>query len=238
MYGRIDNRRPCSLQSLNSLLIPRTYLVGNYLTAADVAVYGSLHPTFVGASALLCIVIECSLLQSKLQPHQYYAHPSLTRYFDHVQSCPPIRSSAESLKPAFNLISFDFDNAPKPERKADPPKKKEKTPGGGGEKAATVPETPQGASPSPAQKKEKKKEKKNDGVEESGKKKAPGGGKAVLMDDGEPRPSMIELRVGHIVDGKCSTVFRFVCSAKSTVMKHPDADGLYIEVLALKNLSI
>ena len=36
-----------SVQSLDSHLVPRTYLVNNYLTAADVAVYGALRPIFV-----------------------------------------------------------------------------------------------------------------------------------------------------------------------------------------------
>ncbi|KAF8237188.1 nucleic acid-binding protein [Tricholoma matsutake] len=185
-----------NLQSLNTLVTPRTYLVSNYLTAADVAIYGALHPTF-----------------SKFQPPQYYAHPSLTRYFDHIQSSSPVRRYADSLTPAFNLIPFDLDNAPKLERKADAPKKKEKKPAVG-KQAATVEGVPaEEVVPSPAQKKEKKKEKKNDVVDESSKKKAAGGGKAVPVDDGDPRPSMIDLRVGHIVD----------------VMKHPDADGLYVE---------
>jgi len=34
-------------QDLDSQLVPRTYIVGNYLTAADVALYGALHPTLV-----------------------------------------------------------------------------------------------------------------------------------------------------------------------------------------------
>jgi glutathione S-transferase len=34
-------------QSLDSHLVPRTYLVSNYLTAADIAVYGALRPIFV-----------------------------------------------------------------------------------------------------------------------------------------------------------------------------------------------
>lgn len=74
-----------------------------------------------------------------------------------------------------------------------------------GKQAATVEGVPaEEVVPSPAQKKEKKKEKKNDVVDESSKKKAAGGGKAVPVDDGDPRPSMIDFRVGHIVDGKCS----------------------------------
>ena len=34
-------------QDLDSLLLFKTYLATNYLTAADVACYGSLHPIFV-----------------------------------------------------------------------------------------------------------------------------------------------------------------------------------------------
>ena len=49
------SRRLRPFQSLNSSLVPRTYLVNNYLTAADVAMYGALHPTFVGASMPLFV---------------------------------------------------------------------------------------------------------------------------------------------------------------------------------------
>lgn len=34
-------------QDLDATLTPKTYLVNNYLTAADVALYGALHPTIV-----------------------------------------------------------------------------------------------------------------------------------------------------------------------------------------------
>jgi aminoacyl tRNA synthase complex-interacting multifunctional protein 1 len=34
-------------QDLNVQLVPRTYIVSNYLTAADVALYGALHPVLV-----------------------------------------------------------------------------------------------------------------------------------------------------------------------------------------------
>ena len=39
-------------QDLDSLLVPKTYLATNYLTAADVACYGSLHPMFVSTYSL------------------------------------------------------------------------------------------------------------------------------------------------------------------------------------------
>jgi aminoacyl tRNA synthase complex-interacting multifunctional protein 1 len=36
-----------TLKSLDAHLVSRTFLVSNYLTAADVAVYGALHPVIV-----------------------------------------------------------------------------------------------------------------------------------------------------------------------------------------------
>lgn len=39
-------------QELDSLLVPKTYLATNYLTAADVACYGFLHPIFVSIYSL------------------------------------------------------------------------------------------------------------------------------------------------------------------------------------------
>ena len=39
--------RPDVVQDLEASLIPRTYLVSNYFTAADVALYGALHPSLV-----------------------------------------------------------------------------------------------------------------------------------------------------------------------------------------------
>jgi aminoacyl tRNA synthase complex-interacting multifunctional protein 1 len=39
-------------QDLDNLLVPKTYIATNYLTAADVAFYGSLHPMFVSTYSL------------------------------------------------------------------------------------------------------------------------------------------------------------------------------------------
>ncbi|KAJ7675840.1 hypothetical protein DFH06DRAFT_977677 [Mycena polygramma] len=191
------------LKTLDTQLVPRTYLVSNYLTAADVALYGALHPTI-----------------SKLQPTQYFAHPCVTRYFDHVQSCAPVRTAADALAPAFAPVVFDLTDAPRVERKVEAPKKKEKAgantaeaPAAGTSKAAAPPAEAAAAPAEGKSQKKEKKEKKKDGAadEAGGKKKAPA--KAAAADDGEPVPSMIDLRVGHIVD----------------IMKHPDADGLYVE---------
>lgn len=169
--------------------------------------------------------------QSQLQAPQYYSYPSLTRYFDHIQNRPQVRKAASSLAPAFSLVSFDLENAPKVERKADPPKpKKEKAPkdaapasasavpaakGKKGKEAAPVDKAPADASAPEAKaskKKKKEKEKKPTEAAEGGKKKekAAGGGKAAAEEaSGEPVPSMIDLRVGHIVDSKfCACVVK------------------------------
>ncbi|KAK7048353.1 hypothetical protein R3P38DRAFT_2868826 [Favolaschia claudopus] len=195
------------LKTLDAQLIPRTYLVNNYLTAADVALYGALHPTI-----------------SKQPPAQHFAHPSVTRYFDHIQTSRPVLTAASTLGPAFAPVAFDFTDAPRADRKVEAPKKKEKV------KAAEAPEA--GTSKVPVQsaeaatadtpgegkvQKKEKKEKKKDaavaGEETGGKKKGAAPAKAAASDDGEPVPSMIDLRVGQIVD----------------IIKHPDADGLYVE---------
>ncbi|KAF8645265.1 hypothetical protein AX16_008089 [Volvariella volvacea WC 439] len=193
-------------KDLNDLLVPRTYLVSNYLTAADVALYGSLHGAL-----------------SKLEISKAFAHPALTRYFDHIQSIQSVREVADKLSAPFPLLPFPLDEAPKLERKVEPPKKKEKAKpvaaeGSQAPAAATSAPTEKveaaAAGGEKAQKKEKK-EKKKDASEEGKQKKTPV--KAAAADDGEPVPSMIDLRVGHIVD----------------IIKHPDADGLYVEQIDL-----
>jgi aminoacyl tRNA synthase complex-interacting multifunctional protein 1 len=42
----------CDCQDLDSLLVPKTYIATNYLTAADVAFYGSLHPMLVSTYSI------------------------------------------------------------------------------------------------------------------------------------------------------------------------------------------
>lgn len=200
------------LKDLDTQLTPKTYIVDNYFTAADVAVYGALHPVF-----------------SELQPAQYYSLPALTRYFDHIQNYPSVRKSADALSPSFSLVPIDIENAPKLERKADPPKEKKKKttateasaapPAESGKASAAAGPPSESSAPaesSKVQKKEKKdkKEKKEAGEGgDKGKKKGGESAKAAADDSGEPVPSMIDMRVGHIVE----------------VAKHPDADSLYVE---------
>ncbi|KLO11471.1 nucleic acid-binding protein [Schizopora paradoxa] len=196
-----SNVKSLEPKELDAHLTPKTFLVGNRLTAADVAVYGALHPTV-----------------KSFQPQQYYALPALTRYFDHIQSRPSVRKAADSVNPPLASITFELDNMPKLERKADPPKKKEKP--AKAEGATQSADAGAASKEGKAQKKEKKepKEKGQAAASEGGSSKkgaANAGNKAaaVAEDSGEPVPSMIDLRVGHILD----------------VQKHPDADGLYIE---------
>ena len=125
-----------------------------------------------------------------------------------------MRTHAEQFTPAFSLIKLHLENAPKVERKAEPPKKKEKK-----EKipapveavkekpveaATSVKSKAEGLVDGSASKKDKKGKKEVTAKsEESGKKKAPAGQKPAAAEDaGEPVPSMIDLRVGHIIDGK------------------------------------
>ncbi|KZO89799.1 nucleic acid-binding protein [Calocera viscosa TUFC12733] len=190
------------LKTLDATLSARTFLVGNDLTAADVAVYASLHP-----------------ILSKLTPKEYYAHPSVTRYFDHLQHQP-------SVQGALPPVTFDLEHMPKIERSA--PVKEKKPKAGPSEQTPAAAEVvaPAPVAPAPAAKEEgnpaegekvrtEKKEKKKKEPKEGA---APGGGKggkpaAAPAEDSEPAPSMIDLRVGHIL----------------SVERHPDADSLYVE---------
>jgi len=131
------------------------------------------------------------------------------RYFDHIQTRPSVLAAASALSPAFSSVFFDLASAPPIERKVDAPKKKEK--------AAAVAEQVVAVSKedkSPEDKPKEKKEKKKDAAaaDNGGKKKekapAPAGGKAVAEDAGEPVPSMIDMRIGHIVDGELVFCFR------------------------------
>ena len=124
-----------------------------------------------------------------------------------------MRKSAETLAPVFDLVPLDFSNAPPVERKALETKKKEKP----------TKSTENNASPAPTQtaaesvfenkaesagvKPSKKKEKQGATAEKDGKKKAANSASTTSTaaeDAGSPIPSMIDLRVGHIIEGVCA----------------------------------
>ncbi|KAG8862426.1 G4 quadruplex nucleic acid binding protein [Tulasnella sp. 330] len=157
----------------------------------------------------------------------FYSTPSITRYFDHIQNLPSVRSAAGA--PALIPLDAIIESAPKLERKApEPAKKKAKKEGeapvaelkdaDSAASTATPPKEPvaqsSGTAPS-KEKKEKKEKPKKEGAAaaEGSSKKGVAATTAAAADSGEPSPAMIDLRVGHIVD----------------VKRHPDADGLYVE---------
>ena len=138
----------------------------------------------------------------------------MTRYFDHIQCRPPIRASAESFGDTFGVLSFDLENAPKMERKAEPPKKekvpKEAVPVPAQDSAVKSikenPSTTVSGEREKGQKKDKKDKQKAVAAETVNSKgstsKKGDTTKPLAADEGEPVPSMIDLRVGHIVDGE------------------------------------
>jgi len=151
-----------------------------------------------------------------------YATPAITRYFDHLQHLPIVRSVPSA--PALIFLDDTIDEAPKLGRKAPEPaaKKKAKKEGEATVKAsgaaaqATAPATSEAPNPQKEKKEKKEKPKKEPAAEGSTKK----GGAAPAVaaaDSGEPSPAMIDLRVGRIVD----------------VKRHPEADGLYVEQIDL-----
>lgn len=117
-------------------------------------------------------------------------------------------------------MSFDLDNAPAQERKAEPPKKKEKKPitEAVKEKVSEVKDTVKEKVAAAAKKDKKDKADRKPATEaneKGGRRKGEPSPKQVAGEDvGEPQPSMIDLRVGKIVE----------------ISKHPDADSLYVEV--------
>jgi hypothetical protein len=160
-------------------------------------------------------------LQAQLQPAQYHTTPALARYFDHVQADPAVRKSADALAPAFALVSLDFSTAPSQERKAPEPKKKEKKEAAAAAIPAPTAEAKEAAAPPKKEKVKKEKAAPAEGAATEGKKKEKSGKApaAPAEDAGEPIPSMIDLRVGHILDG-ASGLNRFItpalfCNAQS-----------------------
>lgn len=148
-------------------------------------------------------------------PTSLYTTPSLTRYFDHIQNLPALRNATGA--PALIPLDSVIDAAPKLERKAaEPTKKKAKKEGEPAVVEATKTEEAATQAPPagpPKEKKEKKEKPKKEataaaGGEPSAKKGAVAGGSApAAADSGEPSPAMIDLRVGHIVDGMLGAEF-------------------------------
>ena len=170
--------------------------------------------------------MELLNVQASAPSSQHPTHPSVLRYFLHVQSLPPVQSAQSQLPNSFPPLDIDVSTLPTPERKVVVPPKKEKkdkkaaapAPAAGGiVEAVTGAATSAVASASgaamtaaasvagaaeavkeavlgdgKAQAKKEKKEKKE-------KKDKP---KAEPVKDEGPQPSMIDMRVGKVLDGE------------------------------------
>ncbi|WWC90983.1 methionine-tRNA ligase, beta subunit [Kwoniella dendrophila CBS 6074] len=214
------------LSALNEKLTPLTYLYSNSPSSADVSLYAHLHPTLISAP-------------SSQHPQQ----PSLLRYFLQIQSLESVQSAQKSLPNSFPSLDIDLSTLSTPERKAPPPKvKKDKKPAAPAATAGSVTETVTGAVSSAlasataaassvsetavnaatavkeavvggaasegVQNKDGKKKEKKEKKEKIAKAPQP-----AKEEPTGPLPSMIDMRVGKVLD----------------VKRHPDADSLYVE---------
>ncbi|KIR40362.1 methionine-tRNA ligase, beta subunit [Cryptococcus deuterogattii 99/473] len=195
------------LPALNEKLTPLTYLYSNYPSTADINAPATQHPTL----------------------------PAVLRYFLHIQSLPSVSSARSELPNAYPTLEIDLSTLPAPERKAPAPKvKKEKkaaapaaesVPAAEGaaasvagavsaatgaviEAATNAAETVKDAVVGKSEKDAKKKEKKE-------KKEKPAKAPKPAAEVTGPMPSMIDMRVGKVLD----------------VKRHPDADSLYVETI-------
>ncbi|KAM0787513.1 hypothetical protein ACM66B_003585 [Microbotryomycetes sp. NB124-2] len=225
--GSYENEQ--GAKDVDQELTPKTFLVSDSVTAADLSLFASVHPYIAGCS-------HSALL----------SHPALTRHFDHVQNLPQLAPVLPTVFEPAN-VKIDVNNVPLVEIKPDQKVKKPKaaaaasaaatdakdgsaeptvTEGAGAKvkqvvdkaadsvkgAAAAVAgsETVGGANEiKKAQKKDKKKDASAAGEGGEKKKKAPAAAPVVE----EPAPWQIDLRVGKIVE----------------VQRHPDADSLYVE---------
>lgn len=190
---------PRHRKALDQELASKTFIVGNTITLADLALLSSLHSTV-----------------SALPASSQYSHLSITRYISHISHLAAQLPHGQSSK--YSTFDPAFEGQPQIERKdpiaAKKQVKESKAKGQAsdtaeqskGEVAAESAAVTAGATAANGGVKKEKKEKK--AKEEGGKKKeqTPAGPSI-------PLPSQIDLRVGKIVD----------------IEKHPDADSLYLE---------
>lgn len=154
-----------------------------------------------------------------MERERYYTLPAVTRYYNHIQHLQPVNEARTLLRDTpFLLVEFDLDNMPPIERKVEVKEKKPKKEGAkvaeneskkakSADKAAspvTKTEDNPAASEEPAsadQPKKQKKEKKEKAPQPTESKK----GKPAAEPAGPPMPSMIDLRVGKVLEGEKGT---------------------------------
>ncbi len=143
----------------------------------------------------------------------YYATPAVTRYFDHIQHLQPVTEARTILSDTpFLLKEFDLAHMPALERKVEVKEKKAKKEGGEGAAPAAA-----ASAPGKAGKKAKKGKEEpatetaaaiaepaaaasepQQGKKKEKKEKAPPAPAAPSV----PMPSMIDLRVGKVLEGE------------------------------------
>jgi aminoacyl tRNA synthase complex-interacting multifunctional protein 1 len=177
--------------------------VGTKVTAADIALFASVHSYIVRDPSPLVLsrglTDKCS--QAGCTHSTLLSHPSLTRHFDHIQNLPLI-SSILARSSAFNpaVVPIAADNVPIVEVQIEIKAKKPKDV----EAAAVVPEKvveaveEQKVAATEGGEKKPKKEKK--AAAEGTKKAAPA---APVVE--APAPWMVDLRVGKIIDGELTS---------------------------------
>ncbi|OXC69686.1 methionine-tRNA ligase, beta subunit [Cryptococcus neoformans] len=208
------------LAALNEKLTPLTYLYSNYPSTADVGLYAHLHPSMINAPAT-----------------QHPTLPAVLRYFLHIQSLPSVSSARSELPNAYPTVEIDLSTLPAPERKAPAPKvkKEKKAPAAESAPAAaaaaegaaasvtgavsaavgTIAEAATNAAESVKEAVVGKPEKDGKKKEKKEKKEKPAKAPKPVAEVTGPMPSMIDMRVGKVLD----------------VKRHPDADSLYVETI-------
>ncbi|GMK55523.1 hypothetical protein CspeluHIS016_0205790 [Cutaneotrichosporon spelunceum] len=194
------------LKALNSKLLPLTYLVGNAPSTADVSLYARLNPVMASAPAT-----------------QHPELPAVLRYFLHIQEQTGVKAAQKELPNAFPPVDIDVNSLPPAVRVAPPPKvKKEKK-----DKDGVAAEGKKDKKADKAEKKAKGEKKDAPAAAAAAAEGAPKEGKKKEKKEKAPKtptapatpaipmPSMIDLRVGKVLD----------------VKRHPDADSLYVETI-------
>ncbi|GAA5963069.1 hypothetical protein JCM3765_001757 [Sporobolomyces pararoseus] len=192
------------VKSINEHLTPKTFVAGESLTAADLAVFAAVHPYIAKAS-------HSDLL----------SHAAVTRHFDHVQNLPVV-STALARSSLFAPVSINVSDVPAVEIKPDVKVKKPKAEG----PAEQQPKKAADKEAVVADKKKAEQRSENaEQVKEKGEKKPKGEKKEKAPKEKKPAPPapvaeapapwMVDLRVGKILDVKL----------------HPDADSLYVETI-------
>ncbi|WFD33096.1 G4 quadruplex nucleic acid binding protein [Malassezia sp. CBS 17886] len=191
MNGTLEVRPRCarpSPQTLDQKLASRTFLAGNAPTAADYALFASLYDVV-----------------ATLPVGAQHAHPSLARYFSHMSH---LAADANVDPP---IVPFDPAEEGFPQIVRATEKKDRKSADTREENAGNAKK--KGANADQASPKAAAGDAAASGGDKGAKKgKMPKGG-APPPSDAAPAPSMVDMRIGRIVE----------------VGRHPDADALYLE---------